>query len=77
MLHEVHDSAVVLIGLGLLAALSLVAKRDLESFVQERHDLEALEDGLGAEISLFKNRGVWPERNRRSRSVSRGLARYF
>ena len=64
--HVVDDAAVVLEGLFRLAALALVDEADLEAAVQERHDLQPLDDGLGAELDVFEDRRVRRERDRRA-----------
>ena len=39
----------------------LVLEADLEALVEERHHLEALEQGLGPELDLVEDRRVGPE----------------
>ena len=42
-------------------------KRDREAAVEERHHLQALHDGRGAELDLLEHRRVGPEGDRRTR----------
>ena len=61
---EVGDAAVVLEDHVELRVDALVAERDLEPAVQERHLAQPLEQRLGAELGLFEDRAVGPERDR-------------
>ena len=56
-------------GVGLLglAPLSLVFEADLEAAIQKCHDLQAFEDGLGAELGLLEDARVGPEGDERAR----------
>ena len=66
---EVDDAAVVLEDLlGRLVA-ALVAEDDLEALVEEGHLAQPLDQRLGAELDLFHDRRVGPERDRRARLV--------
>ena len=51
---------------------ALVAEDDLEALVEERHLAQALEQRLGAELELFHDRAVGPERD--ARAVLVGVA---
>ena len=82
VLHEVDDAAGVLERLVDDRIDALVTEADLEALVEERHLCEALEDRLGAELGLFEDRRVGPERDggaasfddpRRAASLSCGL----
>ena len=70
----VHDSTVVLEGLLLFATLALVGEADFKTLVQKGHDLETLGHRLGAEVNLFKDRGVWIEGDRRTGATARSRA---
>ena len=61
--HEVGDAAVVLEDHVELWFHAFVAERDLEPAVQERHLAKPLEQRLRAELGLFEDRGVGPERD--------------
>ena len=54
--HVVDDAAGVLVGLLGLTTRSLVDEADLEVRVEERHDLQALDHRLGAEIDFVEDR---------------------
>ena len=66
MLDEVDQTALVLVGLGLLLVGSLVGEDDLEALVEERHRLQPLEHGAGDELGALggEDRRVGPERDR-------------
>ena len=64
VLDEVDDAAVVLERRLRHRVGALVDEADLEAFVQEGHDLHALDDRLGAEIGLVEDRAVRPEGDR-------------
>ena len=59
--YEVDDATVVLEDLLDRFGAALVAKHDLEALVQEGHLPQPLDQGLGAELDLFHDRGVGPE----------------
>ena len=69
MLDEVDDAALVLERLVELALGTLVAEDDLEALVEERHGLQALENGAGHELGALgdEHGRVGPERDRRAR----------
>jgi len=67
----VDDPVLVLEGLGQLPVGSLVRETDLESLVQEGHDLEALGDRLSPELDLLEDARVGPERDGGARSSLR------
>ena len=72
----VDDAARVLVDLLLLVAGALVAEADLEALVEERHDLQPLEDRLGPELGALgrEDAGIGPERDRGAGAVARRLA---
>jgi len=59
--HEVTDAAVVAEADRRCPAGAVVAERDLEAGVQERHHLEALRQRRGAEVGLVEDRRIGPE----------------
>ena len=74
MAHEVLDAAAVLERDLLLVISALVDEADLETAVQERHHLQALEHRLRSEVGLFEDGGIGPERHRRASAAARCLA---
>ena len=69
VLDEVDDPALVLVRDLLLAGVALVGEHDLETLVQERHGLQALEHGAGDELDALggEDRRIGPERDGRAR----------
>ena len=65
---EVDDAAVVLEDLLGRFVGALVAEDDLEALVEEGHLPQALDQRLGAELDLFHDRRVRPERDRGARA---------
>ena len=63
---EVDDAGVVAEGHVILVAGPLVAERDREAAVEERHHLQALGHGRRAELDLLEHSGIGPERDRRA-----------
>ncbi len=68
VLDEVDDAALVLVFDLLLASFALIRERDDQAPVEERHRLEAFEDGTGHEFDALggEDRRVRPERDRRA-----------
>ena len=77
VLDEVLDAAGVLVDHRLGVALgSFVDEPNLETGVEERHHLEALEQRLGSEVELLEDGRVRPEANGRTGATARRLARH-
>ena len=60
----VDDAVFVLERLGRLGPRTFVGEIDLQALVEEGHDLETLDDGLGPEVDLLEDGGVGPEGDR-------------
>ena len=71
MPHVIDDAAGVAVHLVREVLGSFVLEPDLEAPIEERHHLEAFEDGLGAELCVFEDRRIRPERDHRARSAPR------
>ena len=75
VLDEVDDAAGVPVDDRLVVvARALVVEADLEALVEERHHLEPLEHGAGAELGGLEDRRVGPERDGGAGAAARGLA---
>ena len=73
----VDDAVLVLERLGRLAVGPLVLEVDLEALVEEGHDLEPLDHGLGPELDLLEDRRVGPERHGGAGAAAGRLARHL
>jgi hypothetical protein len=65
------SAAVVLVGLLRLTAGALVDEANLETAIQEGHDLESLGDGLRAKVDVVEDRRVGREGDRRPGASAR------
>ncbi len=69
--HVVDDAAVVLVRLFRLTSGALVDEADLETAIQERHDLQTFGDRLRAKLDVVEDRRVGREGDRRAGATAR------